>query len=155
MSLLRLVVNENEPQPILFNGLLDLINILQNSLNAEDFLKQYAIFEFALLNICGFGLDLNKCVVTNATDNLAYISPKSGCAVSIDAGKPYHDKLFKLPKFLLDHKLNSSRAELFSSLEITKHFINKSYLLPHNLKMPFARTQLAQYIKVNLTSQAA
>jgi hypothetical protein len=52
-----------------------------------------ARFEVLLLEELGFGLDLSKCAGTGVQTGLIYVSPKSGCAVSADAGAPYKDKL--------------------------------------------------------------
>ena len=57
-------------------------------------------WECGLLAALGFGLDLARCAATGATDDLAYVSPRSGRAVSRAAGVPYHDKLLPLPGFL-------------------------------------------------------
>ena len=48
----------------------------------------------------GFGLDLTTCAATGATDDLIYVSPKSGNAVSRSAGEPWRDRLLRLPAFL-------------------------------------------------------
>ena len=53
-----------------------------------------------LLAALGFGLDLARCAATGATTDLAYVSPRTGRAVSRTAGRPYHDKLLRLPDFL-------------------------------------------------------
>ena len=56
--------------------------------------------ELQLLAELGFGLDLDRCAATGATDELVYVSPKSGRAVSRQAGEPWQDKLLRLPAFL-------------------------------------------------------
>src|SRR6204780_2079590 len=57
-------------------------------------------FELAMLAELGFGLDLEACAATGATTDLVYVSPKSGGAVSRNAGAPFHDRLLRLPAFL-------------------------------------------------------
>ena len=59
-----------------------------------------ARFELAMLIELGFGLDLSACAATGATDELIYVSPKSGSAVSRSAGEPWRDRLLRLPAFL-------------------------------------------------------
>ena len=59
-------------------------------------------FELMLLAELGFGLDLERCAATGLTTELAYVSPRSGRAVSRCAGEPWHDKLLRLPAFLGD-----------------------------------------------------
>jgi len=69
--------------------------------DTERWLEQYVRFELELLSESGFGLDLRACAATGGTQELVYVSPKSGRAVSRAAGAPYHDKMLKLPPFLL------------------------------------------------------
>src|SRR5471032_128746 len=59
-------------------------------------------FELQLLTELGFGLDLSQCAATGATGDLIYVSPKSGRAVSREAGAPYADRMLNLPAFLRD-----------------------------------------------------
>ena len=59
-----------------------------------------ARFELLLLDELGFGLDLESCAATGSRDDLVYVSPKSGRAVSRAAGEPYRDRLLPLPGFL-------------------------------------------------------
>ena len=54
-----------------------------------------ARFELGLLDDLGFGLDLERCAATGTNDDLAYVSPKSGRAVSRSAGEPYGDRLLE------------------------------------------------------------
>ena len=61
-----------------------------------------ARFEAQILAECGFRLDLARCAATGARENLAYVSPKSGRAVSAEAGAPWRDRLLPLPAFLRD-----------------------------------------------------
>src|SRR6185312_17487908 len=61
----------------------------------------YVRFEVGLLEALGFGLDLSRCAATGVVDNLVYVSPRTGRAVSRAAGEPYKDRLFVLPGFLL------------------------------------------------------
>ena len=58
-------------------------------------------FEMHLLNELGFGLELDACAVTGTHEELIYVSPKSGRAVSRQAGAPWRDKLLRLPAFLM------------------------------------------------------
>ena len=57
-------------------------------------------WELALLDELGFGLDLVAVRGDRANDNLIYVSPKSGRAVSASAGDEYKDRLLRLPGFL-------------------------------------------------------
>ena len=67
---------------------------------APDWPARYAAWELALLAELGFGLDLERCAVTGATEDLAWVSPKSGRAVSRAAGAAWAERLLPLPAFL-------------------------------------------------------
>src|ERR1700719_570192 len=57
-------------------------------------------FELAMLAELGFGLDLETCAATGETTELIYVSPKSGGAVSRQAGEAWRERLLRLPPFL-------------------------------------------------------
>jgi DNA repair protein RecO (recombination protein O) len=103
----------------------------------------YVRWEAGLLDALGFGLDLSQCASTGVRENLVYVSPKSGRAVSAEAGKPYAGRLFDLPPFLLgSQNAQVTRAEIAAGLKLTGHFLLERVLIPHNRKMPVARERL-------------
>ena len=89
---------ERHPYPKLYAGFLVLLDAFVTS---PAWAAIYARWELGLLDELGFGLDLSQCASSGATDDLIYVSPKSGRAVSRQAGEPYHDKLLPLPGFLI------------------------------------------------------
>jgi DNA repair protein RecO (recombination protein O) len=96
-----------------------------------------------LLDDLGFGLDLARCVATGSADDLVYVSPKSGRAVSRDAGAPYRDRLLPLPAFLLGRQAGiAGPADLLSGLQLTEYFLERWVLSPHGKTMPRARLAL-------------
>ena len=103
-------------------------------------------WELQLLGELGFGLDLSECAATGTDADLAYVSPRSGRAVSRDAGKPYCSKLLKLPAFLLDDTAAASDADILSGLALTGHFLERDVLAPHGLAMPQARERLVSLL---------
>ncbi len=94
----------------------------------------------------GFGLDLSRCAATGASDDLAYVSPRSGRAVSRAAGAPYHDKLLPLPGFLW-RDTSASRTEIVAGLALTQYFLLHHVLSPHGGKLPEARERLADRMR--------
>lgn len=93
-------------------------------------LGEYVRLELALLEQAGFGLDLSECAATGTRENLTYVSPKSGRAVSGAAGAPYHDRMLQLPEFIRDHdQLPEAISEVQAGMALTGHFI-ESRLLP-------------------------
>jgi len=102
-------------------------------------------WELGLLNELGFGLDLSSCAVSGKSDDLIYVSPRSGRAVSGEAGRPYHDRLFALPSFLRGGSLHTVTSEdVAVGLRLTAHFLNRCVFEPHGREIPFARQRLAE-----------
>src|SRR5690606_31554637 len=82
-------------------------------------------FEAGLLEDLGFGLDLSKCAATGAVDDLVWVSPRTGRAVSRAAGSPYADKLLPLPPFLLGAQAGVGQGDVGAGLALTGHFLEQ------------------------------
>jgi DNA repair protein RecO (recombination protein O) len=130
---------ERDPHPGLYATALTLLRSLDR---AELWPALLVRWELQLLGDLGFGLDLAECAATGADVDLIYVSPRSGRAVSRDAGEPYCNKLLKLPAFLLDEEAEASDADILSGLVLTGHFLERDVLAPHGLAMPQARERL-------------
>jgi DNA repair protein RecO (recombination protein O) len=98
-----------------------------------------ACFELELLAELGFGLDLESCAATGATADLIYVSPKSGRAISRQAGAPWHDKLLALPAFLRGGDGTPSPAELRDAFVLTGFFLASRIYDPRGEPLPAAR----------------
>ena len=103
-------------------------------------------FELALLDELGFGLDLNVCVATGVRDDLIYVSPKSGCAVTREAGAPYNDKMLALPAFLKGGSPSLSHDEVADAFQLTGFFLNRHIYQPRQMRPPLSRETLARDI---------
>ena len=101
-------------------------------------------WELALLDELGFGLDLKTCAATGSNDLLAYVSPRTGRAVSLSAGEPYKDRLLTLPGFL-QGRLNGAvmADDIADGLALTAHFLETRVLAPREEKLPEPRQRLA------------
>lgn len=99
-------------------------------------------WEAGLLEALGFGLDLSSCAATGQVDDLIYVSPKSGRAVSAEAGAPYAGRLFPLPQFLLGSDAEVNAADIAAGLALTGHFLFDRVLKPNGKPMPAARLRL-------------
>src|SRR5882757_3044055 len=101
-----------------------------------------ARFELQLLSELGFGLDLESCAATGSTAELVYVSPKSGRAVSRTAGRPWHDKLLRLPAFLGEPEPaeEPSAADLADAFAMSGFFLSRHVLEPRGLALPDARS---------------
>jgi len=105
----------------------------------------YVRWELGLLECLGFGLDLSRCAATGTRENLVFVSPRSGRAVSAAAGEPYADRLFALPRFLLASQNSAiGRADIAAGLHLTAHFLRVRVLEPHHRDLPPARVRLGE-----------
>lgn len=106
----------------------------------------YVLFEKDLLSDCGFGLDLSRCAVTNARENLTYVSPKTGRAVTESVGHPYKDQLFRLPAPLTYSTSHWNNLEILDGLKITGHFLRRMLQEHLHRKVPPERDFLITLI---------
>ncbi len=117
-----------------------------NLIDEDNWLASYCYFEFYLLDFLGVGLDLSECAVTGATNNLAYVSPKTGRAVCAEAGEPYKERLYKFPQFILSRNYAPSPQEIRNLLDLTGFFLYKNFFAVHGLKFPECRDSLASIV---------
>jgi DNA repair protein RecO (recombination protein O) len=116
---------ERDPHPRLYDALAVLVDCLDRPALAGQVMAR---FELLLLDELGFGLDLQRCAATGQTDDLAYVSPRSGRAVSREAGLPYADKLLPLPAFLAAPASGGGGAR-----ELTEAFLLTGYFLERHV----------------------
>jgi len=135
---------EREPHPGAFFGLEALILSLAQT---EVWPAVYVRFEAGLLQDLGFGLDLSRCAATGSTDDLIYVSPRTGRAVSRPAGEPYRDKLLKLPPFLLGAQAGLGAGDVDLGLILTGHFLEQFVFAPLNRPLPPARIWLVDRLR--------
>jgi DNA repair protein RecO (recombination protein O) len=107
----------------------------------------YVRFEAGLLQELGFGLDLSKCAATGAVDDLIYVSPRTGRAVSRDAGAPYADRLLRLPPFLLSSQGGLDDGDVSAGLDLTGHFLETFVFSVMNRPLPPARVWLVDRLR--------
>ena len=133
---------EREPHPDLFASLKALLTVLIE----EEWAAAYVAWELSLLAELGFGLDLSQCAVTGATDDLIYVSPKSGRAVSAEAGVEYREKLLPLPQFLIGRG-DAENAAFGDGLKLTGYFLDRYMLGPHGKLLPDVRARLVNRLR--------
>lgn len=140
LSALAQVLPEREPHGRLYEAL----QIVLAEMERDDVWPALLVrWEMGLLDELGFGLDLSACAATGSADELVYVSPKSGRAVSRAAGAPYHDRLFGLPGFLRG-EANPPMADVLQGLRLTGFFLDRHVYQPRNAALPAARVMLAQ-----------
>ncbi len=124
-ALLSFTLPEREPHPALYARTITLLDLLTES---EAWPLAYLHWELALLEEMGFGLDFSACAVTGATDDLIYVSPKTGRAVSKAGAGAWKDRLLPLPPCLLA-PTNGSAEDIAQGLKTTGHFL-RTWLAP-------------------------
>jgi len=132
---------EREAHPGAFHALEALIQVLQIP---DIWPAVYVRYEAGLLQELGFGLDLSKCAATGTFDDLIYVSPRTGRAVSRAAGEPYKDKLLALPPFLLSAQGGLAQGDVKAGLDITGHFLEQFVFGPLNRPLPPPRVWLLE-----------
>lgn len=125
-ALIGAALPERAPHAALYAETRDLVSALAR---APDWRERYARWELALLAELGFGLDLGCCALTGSTDDLAYVSPHSGRAVTRAAGAPWAERLLPLPPFLRKGGRAGAGA-IGAALALTGHFL-EARLAPH------------------------
>ena len=133
------LLNEILPERQPCEGILGAWEDFLSRLDTDDFLKRYVLFEKTVLAEIGFGLDLSACAGGGDPNDLAYISPKTGRAVSREKGAPYRDKLLPLPRFLWQ-ETDADGTDIRQGLALTGYFLIR-HIPKHRL--PSVRACLA------------
>jgi DNA repair protein RecO (recombination protein O) len=139
LTTLAKLLPERDPHPQLYAEALHVLRTLDDPQVWPALLVHW---ELLLLQDLGFGLDLSACAATGVAADLSYVSPRSGRAVSRDAGKPYCDRLLKLPRFLLEEGAPASPHDIAAGFALTRHFLERDVLSPQGLTMPQPRERL-------------
>lgn len=103
-------------------------------------------WEAGLLDALGFGLDLSCCASTGSRENLDFVSPKSGKAVSAAAGAPYKSRLLRLPGFLVG-KPGVEADDIVTGFELTGFFLRKHAFDPRARQLPDSRERLINLLQ--------
>lgn len=130
---------EREAHPRVFHGLLRLIGGLSQP---GPILAELVRWEAALLADIGYGLNLSACAVSGATEGLAYVSPRTGRAVTADAAGAWRERLLPLPGFLLDAAEDGTQADWVAGLRLTGHFLARDAFGVRHKPLPPARQML-------------
>ena len=129
---------EREPHPRTFLGLVRLIAHLPRG---AVMLPALIEWEAELLAELGYGLDLTTCAVTGATTGLAFVSPRTGRAVTAAAAGVWQSRLLPLPGFMVRAN-TSSAADWRDGLALTGHFLARDAFGAHHRPLPPARQML-------------
>ncbi len=134
LSSLCELLNTTLPERQSFKKLYEKVLLFLNNLEDENYLTHYVFLEVDLLSALGFALDLSECAGGGDSHDLAYVSPKTGRAVSYEKGRPYHNQLLPLPRFLWQNT-EASKEDIQVALHLTGYFLRQHTIhgtLPHN-----------------------
>lgn len=134
---------EREPHPRVFHGLVAVIARLAESADAA--LPDLVRWEADLLAELGYGLDLARCAVTGSREHLAFVSPRSGRAVSMEGAGEWRDRLLPLPAFLLGQG-PSGPVDWLAGLRLTGHFLARDVFGAQHRGVPAAREALVERV---------
>ena len=130
-SLVRLLP-ERDPHEDIYELIESILDDFDDATNAGAHLVK---FELAMLTELGFGLDLTTCAASGSVDDLVYVSPRSGGAVSREAGEPWRERLLRLPPFMLENGA-PGRANIWSGQDLEDGFRLTGMFLLRNVLEP-------------------
>ena len=137
---------EGHAYPRLYEALDGLLAAVEAAPTARMWAAALARYELLILVELGFGLDLTECAATGSAEDLAFVSPRSGRAVSAGAGEAYREKLFRLPPFLREGR-GAEWADIFDGLRITGHFLARDLLIDRLAEVLAARERLLERLR--------
>ena len=144
LATLAKLLPERDPHRQLYATALQVLRAFDDELMWPALLVHW---EMMLLQDLGFGIDLSECAATGTDSDLAFVSPRSGRAVSREAGEPYVGKLLKLPLFLVDQDARIDPGDIAAGFALTGYFLTRDVLEPHGLAMPQARERLINLLE--------
>ncbi len=145
-TLVRLLP-ERDPHESIFDALAAIVDHITDAQACAALLVR---FEILMLSELGFGLDLQTCAATGSDRDLVYVSPKSGRAVSREAGAPWHDRLLALPAYVTDAGRTANGRDIAEGFGLTGFFLARHVLEPRGLALPDARAHFIQAVCRNL-----
>ena len=134
---------EGQPFPLLYSALEGLLDAIEAAPSASGWGAALVRFELLLLAELGFGLDLERCAVSGALDDLVAVSPRSGRAVSLAEAEPYAGRLLPLTRFMLEGG-EASWADIADGLALTGYFLERDVVSDRARPIGDARARLVE-----------
>lgn len=141
VALIRGATAERQAYPQLYDALIVLIEAMPHT---DVWPALYTRFELGLLSALGYGLDLTRCAVTGETENLAWVSPRTGRAATQEAGAPHADLLLKLPRFLVDPDAELQSGDVADAFALSGFFLERRVFEHKGEGMPDQRRRLIE-----------
>jgi DNA repair protein RecO len=133
------LIPERDSHPALYEMLSVAVGHLDEPVLAGELVAR---FELRILEELGFGLDLSRCAATGSGVDLVYVSPRTGRAVSREAGQPWADRMLSLPAFLLPSGGRAEVVAVEAAFRLTGHFLTRHVWEPRGMTPPEARASL-------------
>ena len=146
-ALAAIALPEGLPYPRIHAALSAVLDAIEAAPAARGWAVALVRYELLLLAELGFGLDLSGCVATGSHEDLRWVSPKSGGAVSAVAGKAYADKLLPLPAFMLDGSAEADWSSILDGLRLTGFFLDRDLLTDRRGSVLDARVRLIDRLR--------
>ncbi len=146
-ALTAAILPEGQGYPQIYAALDGVLSAIEAAPAARRWASALVRYELLLLSELGFGLDLSQCVVTGRSDELLWVSPKSGAAVSKQAGEAHREKLLSLPGFLLAGGEAEDWDQIFDGLRLTGHFLARDLLDERRNDVMAARERLVERLR--------
>ena len=145
-ALTAIALPEGQPYPRLYQALDGLLAAVEAAPSASGWGAALVRYEMLLLAELGFGLDLEKCAISGANDDLVAVSPRSGRAVSGAEAKPYVGKLLPLPRFIVEGG-TASWPEILDGLALTGHFLLRDLVTDRSAPVAESRNRLCERLR--------
>ncbi len=145
-ALTAIALPEGQPYPRLHAALEALLAAIEAAPAASGWGAALVRYELLLLAELGFGLDLGRCAVSGAADDLVAVSPRSGRAVSAAHAAPYAGQLLPLPRFLREGG-RAKWGDIAVGLDLTGHFLMRDVLTDRSASMGDARARLVERLR--------
>jgi DNA repair protein RecO (recombination protein O) len=135
------VIHQTLPEREAFTGVYEGMRAYLDMLDGDLWPQGYIVWEINILRALGFGIDVSQCAVTGSTDDLHYISPRSGKAVSVAGAGEYGNRMLSLPSFLSGRGVGND-DDIAAGLKMTGYFLEKHVFHAVHKGIPDARIKL-------------
>lgn len=136
LAALARLLPERDPHEVVYDSLEAIVPHLHEPVSCAALIVR---FELLMLSELGFGLDLDACAATGSLTELVYVSPKSGRAVSREAGAPWRDRMLSLPAFVTGDTEHVGSKDIADGFALTAFFLARHVLEPRGFALPDAR----------------
>jgi DNA repair protein RecO (recombination protein O) len=140
------ILPEGHPYPTLYSALSAVLDAVEAAPAARGWAVALVRYELLVLAEQGFGLDLGECAATGAREGLAYVSPRTGRAVSALGAGVHAQRLLPLPAFLIEGG-EASWEDILAGFALTGHFIEQNLIDRRRADIMAARERLIERLK--------